>query len=73
MELVHYVGFNCRSLCSKLVERMLTQERELSSMEAATLTAAAGANTTAATGSSITLKNCDPPRPQDRGGCCAAN
>ena len=52
---------------------MLTQERELSSMEAATLTAAAGANTTAATGSSITLKNCDPPRPQDRGGCCAAN
>ena len=51
---------------------MLAQEHELSSIEAATLTAAAG-NTATATGGPITLSNCDPPRPQDKGGCCAAN
>ena len=55
-------------LCSKLVERMLAQEHELSSIEAATLTARRNSAQVAP----ITLANspCDPPYPQDRGGCC---
>ena len=49
---------------------MLAQEHELSSIEAANLTTAGNTATTA--GAPITLTNFDPPRPQDKGGCCAA-